>query len=64
MYIIKLDNQNGDMFQVLYNYQGFKTTIKVEEATKFKTLEEAQDVLNAMSGIRKKYSKAQIERIK
>jgi hypothetical protein len=64
MYIIKLDSRNGHMFQVLYNYQGFKATLKVEEATKFKTSAEAHNVLEAMSGIRKTYSEAQIERIK
>jgi hypothetical protein len=64
MYIIKLDAENGNMLHVLYNYQGFKATLKLEEATKFKTSEEAQNILNAMQGIRKTYKEAQIHKVK
>ena len=64
MYIIKLDSRKGHMFQALYNYQGFKATLKLEEATKFKTSEAAYNMLEAMSGIRQKYNEAQIEKIK
>jgi major membrane immunogen (membrane-anchored lipoprotein) len=63
MYIIRLDAESGDMFKVLYDYEGFKGTLKIEEATKFKTLDEAKDVLESMS-IRKVYQAAHIERIK
>ena len=64
MYIIKLDVKNGNMLHVLYNYQGFKATSKLEEATKFKTLEEATNLLNAMQGILKTYKEAQIHKVK
>lgn len=63
MYIIRLDKDNGNMYKELYDFEGFRSTFNFEEATKFRTSEEAKEMLNHLN-INTKYKKAQIEKVK
>lgn len=63
MYIIKLNQKKGDMYKEVYDFEGFRTTNNLEEATKFRSSEEAEKILQspAISGV---YQEAQIEKVK
>jgi hypothetical protein len=62
MYIIKLNQKKGDMYKEVYDFEGFRTTNSLEEATKFRSTEEAEKILQSPA-VSKMYQQAEIERI-
>jgi hypothetical protein len=62
MYIIRLDPKEGNMYKAIYD-EGFRSTLNVEEATRFSTEKEAQTIIET-SVIKNIYQAAQVERIK
>jgi hypothetical protein len=63
MYIIRLDKNQGKMYKEVYNFEGFRITDNIQEATRFKTSAEAQKILQSPA-ISNVYQEAQIERIR
>lgn len=62
MYIVKLNNDTGELYKAYTDY-AFTTTTELAEATKFKSLEEATSILQ-LQGIKNLYDNPTVERIK
>jgi hypothetical protein len=62
MYIIRLDQKEGNMYKAIYD-EGFRPTLNIEEATIFLTEQEAKNLIQNTQ-IKKIYETAQVERIK
>jgi hypothetical protein len=62
MYIIRLDQEKGKMYKAIYD-EGFRSTLNIEEATKFTNEQEAKKLLET-TAIKNMYQTAIVERIK
>lgn len=62
IFVIKLDKEKEEFYKDFTDY-GFKSTKSIEEATRFKTQEEAESRLKSY-GVRVAHPNAFIERIR
>jgi len=63
MYIIRLEKNQGKMYKEVYDFEGFRITDNIDEATRFRSTEEAEKILQSPA-IFNMYQEAAIERIK